>query len=276
MAGLDPAIYVLEPSPQAWMPGTGPGRPDIRLTVMTIRQRADRLLVERGLFASRARAQAAITAGLVTADGVVVRKPSEDISSDATITAAPAHPYVSRGGVKLAAALDHFHIDVAGRVCLDVGASTGGFTDVLVGRGARRVYAIDVGRDQLHPSLHGRRQIVSIEATDIRALDPARLREAPDFAVVDVSFISLKHVLPSVGMLLPPRAAVVALVKPQFEAQRRAVRKGVVRAAAVHRAVCDDIAAFLAAQGWQVGGLMRSPILGGDGNAEFFVEARRG
>src|SRR5262249_40636612 len=154
------------------------------------------LLVERGLFESRAKAQTAIAAGRVTADDVVVAKPSEEISADAILRAEPVHPYVSRGGVKLAAALDHFRFDPMfdprGRVCLDVGASTGGFTEVLLARGARRVYAVDVGRGQLHPSLRrGRPEIVSMEATDIRALDPTRLAERPDFVVVDTSFISL-------------------------------------------------------------------------------------
>jgi 23S rRNA (cytidine1920-2'-O)/16S rRNA (cytidine1409-2'-O)-methyltransferase len=243
---------------------------------MTVRERADRLLVARGLFESRARAQAAIAAGLVTADGVPVRKASEEISAAAVIAAEPEHPYVSRGGVKLAAALDHFHLDVTGRICLDVGASTGGFAEVLALRGARRVYAIDVGRDQLHPRLRGRGDIVSLEETDIRTLDPARLAEQPDFATVDVSFISLKHVVPAVGKILKARATLLALIKPQFEAGRRDVKKGVVRDAAIHSAVCNDIGAFLAGLGWHVGGAVPSAILGGDGNREFFIEAERG
>ena len=243
---------------------------------MTARQRADRLLVERGLFESRARAQAAIAAGRVSADGVQVRKASEQVSAIALIEAAPEHPYVSRGGLKLAAALDHFHLDAGGRVCLDVGASTGGFTQVLVWRGARRVYAVDVGRDQLHPSLRGRSDIVSLEETDIRGLDPSQLDEPPDLAVADVSFISLKLVAPAIGKLLQPRATLVALIKPQFETQRRDLKKGIVRDPAVHAAICDDVAAFLASQHWRVGGLMPSPILGGDGNREFFIEATRG
>jgi 23S rRNA (cytidine1920-2'-O)/16S rRNA (cytidine1409-2'-O)-methyltransferase len=243
---------------------------------MTNRERADRLLVSRGLFESRARAQAAIAAGLVTADGIAVRKASDTISMAATIKAAPEHPYVSRGGVKLAAALDHFHCDVAGRVCLDVGASTGGFSEVLVARGARRVYAIDVGSGQLHPRLGARDEIVSLEQTDIRALDPSRLDQPPDFAVVDVSFISLKLVLPAIGKLLRPRAAMIALIKPQFEAKRADIKKGIVRDPAVHAAVCDDIAAFLVSQGWRSGGRMPSPIRGGDGNREFLIEAERG
>jgi 23S rRNA (cytidine1920-2'-O)/16S rRNA (cytidine1409-2'-O)-methyltransferase len=243
---------------------------------MTARERADRLLVARGLFESRARAQAAIAAGLVTADGVPVRKASEAISSAAVIAAEPEHPYVSRGGVKLAAALDHFHLDVTGRICLDVGASTGGFAEVLVLRGARRVYAIDVGRDQLHPRLRGRSAIVSMEETDIRSLDPARLAERPDFATVDVSFISLKLVVPAVGNILKSRTTLVALIKPQFEAGRRDVKKGIVRDPAVHAAVCNDIGVFLTALGWRVRGVAPSTILGGDGNREFFIEAQRG
>src|SRR5438045_866908 len=142
---------------------------------MTRRKRADVLLVERGLFESRTRAQAAIAAGLVTADGVPLRKASDEIAADAVLQAAPAHPWVSRGGVKLIAALDHFGFDPAGRVCLDVGASTGGFTDVLLARGARRVYAVDVGRDQLDPRLRKRPEVMAFDETDIRALEPERL-----------------------------------------------------------------------------------------------------
>ncbi len=164
---------------------------------MPPRLRADRLLVERGLFESRAKAQAAIAAGLVTADEAPVRKPSDEIAVDAALHAEPAFAWVSRGGVKLAAALDHFGIDVAGRICLDVGASTGGFCDVLLARGARCVYAVDVGTGQLHPRLRGRAEIVAMERTDIRALDPAALPEPPDLVTIDVSFISLKHVLPA-------------------------------------------------------------------------------
>jgi len=243
---------------------------------MTARQRADRLLVARGLFESRTRAQAAIAAGRVTADGAPVRKASEEISSTAVIEAEAEHPFVSRGGVKLAAALDGFHLDVTGRICLDVGASTGGFAEVLIARGARRVYAIDVGRDQLHPRLHGRDKIISLEETDIRTLDPSRLSEQPDFSTVDVSFISLKLVLPAIGKLLKERATLVALIKPQFEVRRRALKKGIVRDPAVHAATCDATAAFLISLGWRVGGVAPSVILGGDGNREFFVEAERG
>jgi 23S rRNA (cytidine1920-2'-O)/16S rRNA (cytidine1409-2'-O)-methyltransferase len=243
---------------------------------MNTRERADRLLVARGFYESRARAQAAIAAGLVSADGVPIRKASDTISTTAEIEATPEHPYVSRGGVKLAAALDHFHLDVAGRVCLDVGASTGGFSEVLAARGARRVYAVDVGTGQLHPRVAARSEIVSMEQSDIRTLNPGRLAEPPDLAVVDVSFISLKLVLPAIGKLLRARASIVALIKPQFEAARAAIKKGIVRHPAVHAAVCDDIAAFFAAEGWRVGGVIPSPIPGGDGNREFLIEAERG
>jgi 23S rRNA (cytidine1920-2'-O)/16S rRNA (cytidine1409-2'-O)-methyltransferase len=232
--------------------------------------------VARGLFESRARAQAAIAAGLVTADGVPVRKASDAIPLSAVIDATPEHPYVSRGGVKLAAALVEFALDMTGRACLDVGASTGGFTEVLLERGARCVFAIDVGSSQLHDRLRGRPDIVSIEQTDIRALDSARLSEQPDFATIDVSFISLKLVLPAVSKLLAPRATLLALIKPQFEADRRHSKKGIIRDEAVQKMVCEDIGAFIASLGWQVGGLAPSAILGGDGNREFFIEAERG
>ena len=240
---------------------------------MPTRIRIDRLLVERGLFDSRAKAQAAIAAGLVTADDVIVAKASDEIAADAVLCAAPAHPYVSRGGIKLAAALDHFGYEPTGKTCLDVGASTGGFTDVLLQCGARRVYAIDVGRGQLHASLRARPEVVSIENTDIRALSPSLLSEQPDLIVIDVSFISLKLVLPVALALAGRPASLIALIKPQFEAGRRQVKKGVVRDPQIHTAVCNDIAATVAGLGWTVAGIIPSPISGGDGNAEFLLGA---
>ncbi len=239
------------------------------------KDRIDRLLVERGLFDSRAKAQAAIAAGLVTANAAPIRKASEEIAVDAEITATPAHPYVSRGGVKLAAALDHFGFDPKGRVCLDVGASTGGFTQVLLARGARRVYAIDVGRGQLHESLCGRPEVVSYEETDIRACSPARFRVTPNLVTVDVSFISLKLVLPAALKLVAHRTQVIALIKPQFEVGPSQVKKGIVRDAALQAAVCDGISAFVTSLGWRVLGIIPSPIAGGDGNAEFLLGAVR-
>jgi 23S rRNA (cytidine1920-2'-O)/16S rRNA (cytidine1409-2'-O)-methyltransferase len=247
---------------------------------MTRRMRVDRLLVERGLFESRAKAQAAIAAGRVSADELLVRAPSEEISADAVLRAEPAHPYVSRGGLKLAAALDHLRsdpiFDPRGRVCLDVGASTGGFTELLLARGARRVYAVDVGRGQLHGNLRARPEIVSIEATDIRLLDPVRLDERPDFLVIDVSFISLKLVLPAALALARTPACLLALIKPQFEAGRGRAKRGIVRDPLVHAAVCDDIAALVTSHGCKVVGIVPSPISGGDGNREFFIAAHRG
>jgi 23S rRNA (cytidine1920-2'-O)/16S rRNA (cytidine1409-2'-O)-methyltransferase len=231
------------------------------------------LLVERGLFESRAKAQAAIAAGLVSANDVPVCKASEEIPVDAALRASPAHPYVSRGGVKLAAALDRFGIVPTGRICLDVGASTGGFTQVLLERGARQVYAVDVGRGQLHESLRARPDVVSLEGTDIRTLSSDRLSEAPDLITADVSFISLKHALPAALALAKLPVQLVALIKPQFEAGRAALKKGVVRDQAVHAAVCADISVFVASLGWRVLGVIPSPITGGDGNAEFLLGA---
>lgn len=240
------------------------------------RKRADVLLVERGLFESRARAQAAIAAGLVTADGRPVTRPSETLADSAALQAAPAHPWVSRGGVKLAGALADYPIDVEGHVCLDVGASTGGFTEVLLSEGAALVFAIDVGRDQLHPSLRGHPRIVSMETTDIRSYEGKRLPQRPDIVVIDTSFISLKLVLPGALELAAAPMHLLALIKPQFEAPRAAIKKGIVRDASVHQAVCDDIAAFASSLGCTDIRIFPSAITGGDGNVEFFIGARRG
>jgi 23S rRNA (cytidine1920-2'-O)/16S rRNA (cytidine1409-2'-O)-methyltransferase len=243
---------------------------------MAERQRADRLLVARGLFESRARAQAAIAAGLVTAGGKVVLKASDEIPADAEIEAQAEHPWVSRGGVKLAGALERYPIEIDDRVCLDIGASTGGFTEVLLNCGASLVHAIDVGRGQLHASLRGHPRILSREETDIRALAGKRLDVRPTVVVIDVSFISLKHVLPVALELAAAPTQLLALIKPQFEAPRAAIKKGIVREAAVHKAVCDDIAAFASSLGCADVTVFDSCITGGDGNREFFLGARRG
>jgi 23S rRNA (cytidine1920-2'-O)/16S rRNA (cytidine1409-2'-O)-methyltransferase len=242
---------------------------------MAKRQRIDRLLVERGLFDSRAKAQAAIAAGRVTADGILITKPSQEAAIDAVLDAEPAHPWVSRAGVKLAAALDHFRLDPAGRVCLDVGASTGGFSEVLLARDARLVFAVDVGRDQLHPKLRVRAQVVSIEATDIRALESKKLEPRPDFVTVDVSFIRLELVLPRALALALAPAHMLALIKPQFEAGRGALKNGIVRDPLVHAAVCNDVVELVESLGWTVIGVIPSPVAGSDGNQEFFIAARR-
>ena len=243
---------------------------------MPPRQRADILLVERGLFESRAKAQAAIAAGLVTADAMPVRKASDIIAVDAALAAEPAFPWVSRGGVKLDDALARFGVAVAGRICLDVGASTGGFTQVLLARGARGVYAVDVGTGQLHPHLRGNPKIVSFEQTDIRTLDRERLAEEADFITIDVSFISLKSVLPAAFALAARPAHVLALVKPQFEAPRAHIKKGIVRDPAVHEAVVAEIAAYAASLGCRDVVSFPSPIAGADGNREFFIGAALG
>ncbi len=239
------------------------------------RKRVDLLLVERGLFDSRARARAAIEAGLVTANDKVIAKPSETVPADATLQAQPAHPYVSRGGVKLAGALEQYPIPIEDHVCLDVGASTGGFTEVLLASGAGLVFAIDVGRDQLHPSLRDNPKIVSMEQTDIRKFEGKRLPARPDVVTIDVSFISLKHVLPVALSLAAAPMHLLALIKPQFEAPGQHGKGGIIRDATVHKRVCDDIAAFAASLGCEDIKVFPSSISGGDGNAEFFLGARR-
>ena len=240
------------------------------------RKRIDLLLVERGLFDSRARAQAAIAAGRVTVDGRVVAKPSEGVDEDAVLTAEAAHPWVGRGGLKLDHALTLWPVPVEGRVALDVGASTGGFTQVCLSRGAARVYAVDVGRDQLHGALAGDPRVVELSGTDARTLDAALIPQAPDLIVTDVSFISLAKALPAALALAGPGADLVALVKPQFEAGRDRVGKGgIVKDEAVRRETLDDVAIWLEEQGWTVRETADSPITGGDGNAEFLLWARK-
>jgi 23S rRNA (cytidine1920-2'-O)/16S rRNA (cytidine1409-2'-O)-methyltransferase len=240
------------------------------------RKRVDVLLVERGLFESRARARAAIDAGLVVADGKVVLKASETIVTDAELSAQPAHPFVSRGGVKLSGALEHYPIEIEGHVCLDVGASTGGFTEVLLANGASLVFSIDVGHGQLHPSLQSHPRIVSMEETDIRSFEGKRLPARPDVVVIDVSFISLKAVLPVALSLAAAPMSLLALIKPQFEAARKHSKRGIIRNAMVHQEICDDIVAFAASLGCTDIQVFPSSITGGDGNIEFFIGARRG
>lgn len=237
--------------------------------------RADSALQTRGFFESRAKAREAIEAGLVTVDGRIVKKPSEPIAADAHIVARAAYPWVSRGGVKLAHALDQFGVDPDGRFCLDVGASTGGFTDVLLTRGARQVVAVDVGHGQLHARLREDPRVTSLEGQDARTLTQAHLTEAPSLIVIDASFISLAALLPQIVSLAAPRADLVALIKPQFEAGRAAVKKGVVRDEKIHAQVCARIEGEIEALGWRVSGVIPSPIEGGDGNREFLLHAAR-
>jgi 23S rRNA (cytidine1920-2'-O)/16S rRNA (cytidine1409-2'-O)-methyltransferase len=241
------------------------------------RRRADLVLVGRGFFDSRAKAQAAIAAGLVTADGEPVRKASDAVREDAAIEATPAHPYVSRGGIKLAAALDAFSIDPVGLACLDVGASTGGFTDVLLRRGAVHVHAVDVGRGQLHPSLLSDPRVTSLEATDIRCAEPVLVAHSVDLATVDVSFISSTLILPSLLRYLRKQAQLVVLVKPQFEVGKAGLgRGGIVRDAVLRESSVERLRALAVELGFRIIGIVSSPIAGGDGNEEFLLGAARG
>jgi 23S rRNA (cytidine1920-2'-O)/16S rRNA (cytidine1409-2'-O)-methyltransferase len=241
-----------------------------------MRKRADILLVERGFFSSRARAQAAIAAGLVSVDGVALKKASEEVAGDAPIEAEAAHPWASRGGVKLAAGLGAFGLDPSGLVCLDVGASTGGFTDVLLARGATKVIALDVGHGQLDPRLAADPRVHPLEGVDARALTAEMLGEHPEAIVLDVSFISQRLVLPHVLKLAAERAWLVSLVKPQFELSRSELVKGRVKDEAALKRACEDVRAAVEAEGWTVLGLIQSPILGGAGAREFLIGARRG
>jgi 23S rRNA (cytidine1920-2'-O)/16S rRNA (cytidine1409-2'-O)-methyltransferase len=240
------------------------------------KQRLDVALVERGLAETRERAQALVLAGAVVVDGQLATKPGQAVTARAELAVRDtALPYVSRGGLKLAAALDHWQLDVRDLVGLDVGASTGGFTDVLLQRGARRVYAVDVGYGQLHYRLRRDPRVVAMERTNARTLPP--LPEPIDIAVVDVSFISLRLVLPGVENALTPAAPIVALVKPQFEAGRAQVGKGgVVRDPHVHRQVLQDLARWSLDQPWRLGAVLPSPIRGPAGNVEFLTLWRRG
>ena len=237
------------------------------------RMRADLLLVARGLAESRAKARAAIEAGGVRADGAVVAKPSDLLAENAMLEVTPPHPWVSRGGVKLAAALDAFGVDPGGRVCLDVGASTGGFTQVLIARGAARIYAIDVGSGQLHASLRDDPRIVSLERTDARALTRTLIPEPPSLIVCDVSFIGAAKALAAPLSLAADHADLIALIKPQFEA---GPGRGGVLAEADARAVAEQaIAALDGLQGFRATAVIDSPIRGGDGNLEVLLHARR-
>ena len=240
---------------------------------MPSRERLDRLLVARGLVPSREQAQRLIYAGEVRVDGAVGRAPAQLVSPTADLEVRRPPPFVSRGGEKLAHALDVFGVDVDGRVCLDVGASTGGFTDALLQRGAARVYALDVGRAQLAWKLRQDRRVVVMEGVNARYLEP--LPEPVDLITVDVAFISLAKVLPAVLRSLWPQGLLLALVKPQFEAGPELVgRGGVVRDPAVHRLVLDDVLATLPQLGHTPVGLTTSPLRGPAGNVEFFVLAQ--
>src|SRR5882762_9320672 len=244
---------------------------------MAAKRRADQLLVEQGLAESRAKAQALILAGLVSIAGRRVDKPGTALAEDTELTLAGRdHPWVSRGGVKLAFALDHFAIDPAGVIALDIGASTGGFTDVLLAHGAARVHAVDVGRGQLAWKLRQDPRVIVHEGVNARYLSIADITEPIDLVTCDASFIGLKTILPAPLALAAHHARLVTLIKPQFEAGPRAVGKGgVVRDPAVHDSVCERLIAWVGTQpSWNVVGVVGSPILGPAGNREFLLYAR--
>jgi len=241
------------------------------------KKRLDVLLVERGLAETRAKAQALILAGAVFSGDRKLDKAGTAYTDDTPLEVKSRdHPWVSRGGIKLAHALDHFAIDVAGFIALDVGASTGGFTDVLLQKGAAKVYAVDVGHGQLAWKLRQDPRVAVLERVNARYLTAEQVPEPPDIVVCDASFIGLETVLPAALGLAKPQAQLVALIKPQFEVGPERVGKGgVVRDPALHREVCERIAAWLTGRGWDVAGIVESPIRGPEGNIEFLVYARR-
>jgi 23S rRNA (cytidine1920-2'-O)/16S rRNA (cytidine1409-2'-O)-methyltransferase len=243
-----------------------------------VKQRADQLLVERGLAESRAKAQALILAGVVFSGERKIGKAGQALAQDAPLEVRGRdHPYVSRGGLKLAHALDHFGWDVTGAVALDVGSSTGGFTDVLLRRGAARVFAVDSGTNQLAWSLRQDPRVAVHERTNARYLTSDIVSEPVDIVVCDASFIALAKVLDKVLDFARPGGRLVALVKPQFEAERSEIGKGgVVRDPAVHERVCAAAAGWLRSRGWDVEGVTASPITGPEGNVEFLIGARKG
>ena len=242
-----------------------------------MKTRLDQLLVTRGLVESRARAKAAIEAGGVAVDGQPAKSPSQAVADDADLVFTPAHDFVGRAALKLDHALTLWPVPVEGRTVLDVGASTGGFTEVCLRRGAARVYAVDVGQGQLHPRLAADPRVTNLEQTDARELTPALIPEPPGLIVCDASFIGLAKVLPAALALAAPGADLVTLVKPQFEMERRADvgRGGVVRDPEARQAALDRVVAWLEGQGWSVQATAESPIAGGDGNLEWLLWARR-
>jgi 23S rRNA (cytidine1920-2'-O)/16S rRNA (cytidine1409-2'-O)-methyltransferase len=243
-----------------------------------MKKRLDQLLVERGLAENRSRAQALVLAGSVFSGERRLDKPGTPLAEDIALEVRGApHPYVSRGGLKLAQALDHFALDPAGKIALDVGASTGGFTDVLLQRGAAKVYAVDVGHGQLAWKLRSDPRVVVLERVNIRNVSAEQIPEAPGAIVCDVSFIGLQTALPAALALAAPGAFLVALIKPQFEVGKGQVGKGgIVRDPALHQEVCKRIGDWLAGlPGWRVLGITPSPISGADGNLEFLIAARR-
>ena len=238
--------------------------------------RADQYLTAHGYYTSRARAQAAIKAGLVSVDGRVLKKPSEKIGEGAAIEAAQEHPWVSRGGIKLDHALRVFNVDPKGKIALDVGASTGGFSQVLAQNGAAKIYSVDVGHDQLHPTLRSEPKIISLEGQDARTLSSNHLDPAPDLIVCDASFISAMKVLETPLRIAARQSELITLVKPQFEVGKAGLGKGgIVKSETLALQALDDVKTWVRQEGWQVIATDLSPIKGGSGNIEYLLHARR-
>lgn len=244
---------------------------------MAGKRRLDQLLAERGLAESRTRAQALVMAGLVFSGETKLLKSGQQLPEDTPLEVRGRdHPWVSRGGIKLSAALDHFALDPAGGTAMDIGSSTGGFTDVLLSKGADHVFAVDSGTNQLAWKLRQDPRVTVLEQTSARILTPAQINRPCGWVVCDASFISLRKVLEVPLNLAAPDCHLVALIKPQFEVGRDEVGKGgVVRDEALHARVCDEVSAWLTGIGWQVDGVIRSPITGPEGNVEFLIHARR-
>ena len=239
--------------------------------------RVDQLLVERGLVESRARAQALVLAGLVFQGEVKLAKPGQTVPADAVLDVRGRdHPWVSRGGIKLAHAIDHFGLDPAGVTAMDIGSSTGGFTDVLLSKGAAHVFAVDSGTNQLAWKLRQDPRVTVLEQTSARVLTPDHITAPCSWVVCDASFIALAKVLDVPLKLAAPQCQLVALIKPQFEVGREEVGKGgVVRDPALHARVCDEVRGWIEGLGWQVQGIVESPITGPEGNVEFLIAAKR-
>jgi 23S rRNA (cytidine1920-2'-O)/16S rRNA (cytidine1409-2'-O)-methyltransferase len=243
---------------------------------MPKKSRLDQLLVGKGLFPSREQARRAVMAGKVKVGTRIAIKPSELLDEEASIVIKPSRKYVGRGALKLEAALDYFKIDVRGKVALDIGASTGGFTDCMLQRGAEKVYAVDVGHGQLNWKLRNDRRVIVLEKTNARSLSLREVPEAVDLCVIDVSFISLTLILPNAFDLITPNGVILALIKPQFELQRADVgRGGIVRDQELHRKAQDKIVAFVTQSGHDVTGIVPAAIKGADGNQEFFACIRK-
>ena len=237
--------------------------------------RADIYLTTHGYYDSRARAQAAIKAGLVLVDGKVLKKPSDKITDGAQIEAEQEHPWVSRGGVKLAYALKHFDVSAKDKICLDIGASTGGFSEVLYENGAAKIYAVDVGHSQLHPSLQKMPRLISMEGTDARNLTGDNFDAPPQLIVCDASFISAMKVLDVPLKLAAEGAELITLVKPQFEVGKSGLGKGgLVKSEALALQALSDVSAWVKAQGWSAIKTCASPIIGGSGNTEYLLHAK--